>query len=121
MTPPGDDDLGIGAIKRSGESAPADPAAPVQGPEAAASTEAAAAVDRAAAPGTDPLGLDALTEALASGAISPVEAKAQLIDQVVASQLPADADPAVIEAVRAQVGDLLADDPTIARLLDPHG
>ena len=119
MTPPGDDDLGIGAIRRSGESAPADPAAPVQGPEAATPTEAASGVDPAAALGSDTL--DALTEALASGAISPVEAKAQLIDQVVASQLPADADPAVIEAVRAQVSDLLADDPTLARLLDPRG
>ncbi len=121
MTPPGDDDLGIGAIRRSGESAPADPAAPVQGPEAATPTEAASGVDPAAALGSATLGLDALTEALASGAISPVEAKAQLIDQVVASQLPADADPAVIEAVRAQVSDLLADDPTLARLLDPRG
>jgi hypothetical protein len=93
---------------------------PVDGAEGAASTDASAAVDGAAAVGgaevSDPA---AIADALASGAIDAQTARAQLIDAAVASQLPADASPALAASVRAEVEAMLAGNPTLEALLRP--
>ena len=59
----------------------------------------------------------AISDALATGAIDADTAHSRLIDAVVASQMPPGADPAVWQAIRAEVEALLAGDPTIAELL----
>jgi len=41
----------------------------------------------------------------------------QLVDAIVAAQMPAGADPALWSEVRAEVEALLAGDPTLADLL----
>jgi Ni,Fe-hydrogenase I small subunit len=56
----------------------------------------------------------AIAHALASGQIDAVAAQQLLIDQIV-SELPG--DPAELEQVRQKITELLADDPTLARLL----
>ena len=127
MTPGDDDhDLGIGAVERnSGASGPAatDAAASadaVSGPAEVASTgpvQAASAVD---APSST-TGIDEISASLAAGSLSPADAQAMLIDQIVAAQLPDGADPALAAEIRAEVADALADDPVLASLLDPNG
>lgn len=62
----------------------------------------------------------ALAQALSTGAVDPASARAQLIEEVVRGQLPEDASPELIERVRGEVEALLADDPTLAALLDPR-
>lgn len=59
----------------------------------------------------------AVSEALATGAIDAETARVQLVDAIVASQMPAGADPALWSEVRAEVEALLAGDPTLADLL----
>jgi Ni,Fe-hydrogenase I small subunit len=58
----------------------------------------------------------AIAHALASGQIDAVAAQQLLIDQIVA-ELPG--DPAELEQVRQKITEMLADDPTLARLLAP--
>jgi hypothetical protein len=77
----------------------ADRAAPTEGASATAST-------------------DAIAEALGAGRIDAEQARAQLIDEALRAQLPAGADPALVEELRAELSALLADDPTLARLLE---
>ena len=86
------------------------------GAAAADGVEATSAVDPAAA--TDEVrGTDAIADALEAGAIDAEAARARLIEDALAAHLPADADPAVVEAVRADIEAALADDPTLDRLL----
>lgn len=80
------------------------------------STAAAAAADAATGVGGPDL---AIAEALSTGSVDPAQARDQLVDQVVRSQLPEDASPELIERVRSEVEALLADDPTLGALLDP--
>lgn len=60
-----------------------------------------------------------LAQALSTGAVSVEQARERLINEVVGTQLPADASPELVEQVRAEVEAMLADDPTLAALLDP--
>lgn len=97
------------------------------GPAATESVDAtpalasAAAVEQAAASAevtaADPLA--ALTAALATGAIDAETARGELIATIVRAQAPAGADPAVWQAIEADVRALLADDPVLADLLRP--
>lgn len=80
--------------------------------KASAELTAAAAVEAAAA---DPVA--AIGEALAAGAIDAETARVQLIDAMVAAQMPAGADPALWSEIRAEVEALLAGDPTLNDLL----
>jgi hypothetical protein len=85
---------------------------------AASSVGAAGATTEVAAVGAvaaDPIA--SITNALATGAIDADTARSQLIDAVVASQMPPGADPAVWQAIRAEVEALVVGDPTIADLL----
>jgi hypothetical protein len=66
-----------------------------------------------------PLSTDAIAADLASGAIDPATARARLIEHAVQSQLPSDADPAMVAAIRAEVEALLADSPLLEQLLRP--
>jgi len=88
---------------------------------AAAPAEAAAAA--LGATGVAPVAGSPLTEAiasaLASGSLDPQTARAQLIDHAVRSQLPPDASPATVAAIRAEVEALLQDDPLLEQLLRP--
>lgn len=89
--------------------------------DAAQALDSAAAIEGAAAAGAvapaDPL--QALTEALAVGAIDADTARSQLIAAVVRTQAPAGADPAVWRSIEAEVMALLAEDPVLADLLRP--
>ena len=80
---------------------------PMAGPDATAPLEG---VTRAGEPA-------AIADALAAGAIDAETAKAQLIDAVVAAQLPADAPPALFVALRDQVAAMLAQSPLLDDLL----
>ncbi|MBC8069072.1 MAG: SurA N-terminal domain-containing protein, partial [Deltaproteobacteria bacterium] len=60
---------------------------------------------------------DAVSEAIASGAMDVEAATRELVAQSVASLLGAGADPAAVEEIRAEVEALLAGDPTLAHLL----
>lgn len=105
-------------LERVGPSGAAQPAADVDSVgevgEVAASggLTGVAAVEAAAA---DPVA--SISEALAAGAIDAEAARVQLIDAVVASQMPAGADPALWREIRAEVEALLAGDPTLTDLL----
>jgi hypothetical protein len=61
----------------------------------------------------------AIAADLASGAIDGATARARLIEHAVRAQLPPDASPATIAAVRAEVEELLRDDPVLEELLRP--
>jgi hypothetical protein len=89
------------------------------GAGAATAVEGSEAADAAtAADGVAPTsGIDAVAEALATGAIDATEARARLVDEMVRASLPAGSDPALVEEIRAQVEALLAGDPTLERLL----
>ncbi len=121
MTPGDDDhDLGIGAIERNSGASSADPAGAVEAADGvvdASAVEASAAVDAPDAA----LGLDEISAGLAAGTLTPAEAQATLIDRIVAAQLPAGAEPAIVDAVRTEVAAALAEDPVLASLLDPRG
>lgn len=119
---PGDDehDLGIDAIERNSAASGAEAPDAVGATEAVRETgpvDAPAAVD---AP-PDVLGIQEISAGLAAGSLSPAEAQSLLIDRIVAAQLPAGADPALLETVRSEVAEALADDPLLAELLDPRG
>ena len=85
------------------------------GAEGVASAQGAAAA--APVPGS-PIA-DAIASALASGEIDPQTARKRLIEHAVQSQLPHDASPAMVAAIRAEVEDVLQDDPVLERLLRP--
>ena len=120
MAAPHDDDpsenSALSGLRGVGRSAGA---ARTESVDAAPALDSAAAVEQAAAPGevgsVDPL--RALTEALAAGAIDAETARVQLIDAMVAAQMPAGADPALWSEIRAEVEALLAGDPTLNDLL----
>ncbi len=59
----------------------------------------------------------AIAEALATGQIDSVAARELLLAEVVAEQLPQSASPESIQRLGAELRELLADDPTIERLL----
>ena len=103
---------GAGALTPSDAAGAAGAAAPAEG------AGAAQGASRAAPVGGSPL-TEAIASALASGAIDPETARAQLIDHAVRSQLPHDAPPATVAAIRAEVEALLRDDPVLERLLRP--
>ena len=112
---------GLSGVGRStpGEGANAvDPAARAGEVDAATAASAAGSATEVGAVGAvaaDPIA--AISDALATGAIDADTAHSRLIDAVVASQMPPGADPAVWQAIRAEVEALLAGDPTIAELL----
>lgn len=120
-----DDPSGHGplpALDGVGRSGAARPAASVEDVaavgEVAASGEVAgaAAVEAAgAAAAADPVA--AISEALAAGAIDAETARVQLVEAIVAAQMPAGADPALWLEIRAEVEALLAGDPTLTDLL----
>jgi hypothetical protein len=122
MPAPHDDDpsenSALSGLRGVGRSAGAGRAESV---DAAAAPGSAAAVEQASATGevaaADPL--QALTEALAAGAIDADAARNELIATIVRAQAPAGADPAVWQAIEADVRALLADDPILADLLRP--
>ncbi|MBL4685103.1 MAG: hypothetical protein JKY37_10980 [Nannocystaceae bacterium] len=91
----------------------------VVGTEAASGAEATSGVVGAAeldgAHGVD--GTAAITEALQAGEINAESARTTLIEQAIAAHLPPDADPAVVDELRAELSAALADDPTLAGLL----
>jgi hypothetical protein len=93
----------------------------VAGAQNAASTEAAAGVAPAASTQAALASseLQELSSALAAGEIDPAQAQAQLIESVVQQQLPAGTAPEVVEALRAEVEAMLAEDPTLQALLQP--
>ncbi len=101
-----DSDLQIGAVK--GAVAP-------EGVDAVEGSEAAGAAEGAQSAGS----IEALTQALAAGDIDAVEAQRRLIEAVVAEQLPEGSTPEIEAALRAEVENLLADDPTLQALLRP--
>ncbi len=82
---------------------------------AASAVSGTSEVGAVGAVAADPIA--AISDALATGAIDADTAHSRLIDAVVASQMPPGADPAVWQAIRAEVEALLAGDPTIADLL----
>ncbi|HRI10294.1 MAG TPA: hypothetical protein PKW35_20890 [Nannocystaceae bacterium] len=107
---------------------------PATAPTAASATDPTAAAERADASGateaTHPLTATEATsgaaelrdaasigEALGAGAIDADTARAQLIDTIVASQLPRGASPALFAAIRDQVAAMLTDNPHLADLL----
>ena len=95
-------------------------ALPLDGASASESAEAAATVDSAAATAAAGIGDPAaIAEALASGAIDAEAAQTQLIDAVVASQLPADATTEATASLRSEVEAMLAGSPLLATLLRP--
>jgi hypothetical protein len=80
-------------------------------PEEAQAVVAAEAIVAGSTEGTS-----AIAQALASGQIDAVAAQQLLIDQIVA-ELPGDV--AQLQQVKQKIAELLADDPTLARLLAP--
>ena len=104
----GGDDLELG-VGRVLDAKAAQNAAPAEGVGAAPpsrATDASSSVEE-------------LTQALAAGEIDPAGAQEMLIDAVVQEQLPADASPELIEAIRAEVEAMLAEDPTLQAMLQP--
>ncbi len=129
---PGDDDhdLGIGAIERNGASEAADgprdanAVSAVPGADAASAPSESSSIDSVGALGaadgaSGASGLEEVSADLAAGAVSPAEAQARLIDEVEWAMKHTGTNKFAIDAVRAEVAALLADDPLLARLLDP--
>ena len=109
---PGEGANAIDPAARAGE---VDAATAASAASAASAAGAATEVGAVGAVAADPVA--AISDALATGAIDADTAHSRLIDAVVASQMPPGADPAVWQAIRAEVEALLAGDPTIAELL----
>ena len=105
-----DDPAPIGGVR---------PPKAAQAAQGAEQAQASAAAGQAQAVDADPTA--AIAEALRTGQMTLVEARRALVDMVVSEQLPADADPALIDAVRAEVDEILQADPALAELLDPAG
>ena len=95
-------------------------AEPLDGADAAESAKTTSAVAQAEAASsaelTDPA---AIAHSLSTGAIDAKTAQSQLIDSVVAAQLPEDATPELAAAVRSEVEAMLAGSPLLANLLRP--
>lgn len=109
---------GLGGVGRTANVSPHAATEAVQHVGDVGAVERAAAVTEVAAASaitSDPV--TAIGEALAAGAIDADSARSQLIDAVVAAQMPAGADPAVWQQVRAEVEALLAGDPALTDLL----
>ena len=105
----------VDGVGRSGAARPAagvDEVGEVGEVKASAELAGTAAVEAVKA---DPVA--AISEALATGAIDAETARVQLVEAIVAAQMPAGADPALWSEIRAEVEALLAGDPTIADLL----
>jgi hypothetical protein len=92
-----------------------DPSAALAGPDASTAVEGASA-STAASPSEAIRGDAAIAEALAAGRIDSVAAQELLLAEVVA-ELPVDASAESITRLTSQLRELLADDPTLARLL----
>jgi hypothetical protein len=92
---------------------PSLPTAALTGSEAVDAASASAAASPSAAIHGD----TAIAEALAAGRIDSVAAQELLLAEVVGEQLPASASAESIARLTAQLRELLADDPTLARLL----
>lgn len=101
-------DLDIGRVNH---------ATPAEAPNGA---EAASAVAPVASGDTPSSGVDEITRALAAGEIDAARAQEMLIDQVTSEQLPPDASPELAASIRSEVAALLAEDPTLQALLNPH-
>jgi hypothetical protein len=99
----------------SDEIDPNAPAAKIGGPEPLAPAASAEVEAVTASAGLDQADLS-VAEAIASGQVDPAGASELIIEQVIAEQLP-DASPEQIERLRAELSELLADDPTLASLL----
>lgn len=121
--PIGDDPRG--GIRVRGLGPAADPTAasatdPATDPAAAsgatAGTRSIAATEAASAT-SEVRGTASISEALGAGAIDAATARAQLIDSIVASQLPRGASPALFTAIRDQVAAMLAQNPHLDDLL----
>lgn len=99
----------------------AGPLLPTERPAAAAPAHASTATQGAKAAGSVARSpeTEAIASALASGAIDPDTARAQLIEHAVRAQLPPDAAPATVAAVRAEVEALLGGNPLLEQLLRP--
>jgi len=104
-----DKDLPVGALgSLVGPSA-------VKGADSIASSSAVASVETL---GNSPV--ESICHLLSTGTITPAEAQEHLIDSVVREQLGPLADPALEAEIRKEIAEFLAEDPTLARLLDPR-
>jgi hypothetical protein len=106
-----DDPMRIGGVGRTRRPDDADAVASVE----ADATQGVEASSGASAPGDT----EAIAQALASGAIDADQARAQLVEQMVRAQLPADADPALVAEIQTEVEALLEGDPLLDALLRP--
>ena len=112
MSAIGDDpkDLRIDSVApgdRTGASEQADAVSGAEAAQAAGAAEGAGAV-------TD---MSEIAQALGAGTLDPAAAKAMLIDQAVAAQVPPGASSELIAEIRAEVAALLEADPVLDRLL----
>jgi len=115
-----DDPLRIGGISRPTASASVDATAAADGAtavDATAPAEATAAIEGALAAGIDPT--SAIAASLSAGAIDADGALRALVDATASAMLGPTAEPAALDALRAEVTALLAGDPTLATLLRP--
>lgn len=92
-------------------------AASVESADPSGQTEAVRGVDELAGVDSD----TRISEELATGRIDADQAIAQLVDETLAAQLPADASPELVAALREQIAAMLADDPTVAAMLRADG
>ena len=99
--------------------APNPRAEPLDSATATEASEAAAVDATSATSATEITSPAAIAESLASGAIDAETATAQLIEVVVASQLPEGASEALVSSVRAEVEAMLVGSPLLAELLRP--
>lgn len=117
-------------MPNSGSTDPPDPLGPIgsDGPQALSQAPSPAEIPatdgtepvRGAAPADlGPTDTEAIASALGRGALDPQSARAQLIDQAVRAQLPPDAAPETIAAIRAEVEAMMAGDPVLEHLLRP--
>ncbi len=108
MCPGNDDDpLRIAGPSGVRSVAPTEEASPAQAAEGAAPVDSPAGL----------AGLDAVAADLATGAISPLDARDRIVDLVLAAQLPADLPATEMAAIREEVAASLFDDPVFAALL----
>jgi len=94
-------------------------AQPLDSPSATGATEASAVDAASETTATEIADPSAIAESLASGAIDAATAQAQLIDSVVATQLPENASVELVASVRAEVEAMLVGSPLLAALLRP--
>lgn len=108
--------VGRGSSTRASEISTTPGAGAAAGVEGGSEIEAAAATEGAQAAG-EVGGTQQVSQALAAGQIDAKQATAALIEQALAEHLPADADPALVAEVRADLEAALAGDPTLNSLL----